>query len=176
MPFDVAAPGLVLVPGVSLLPQLPGVLGQQLVLGNCVGTSTAFKMSSTPGLQHRRREGSGLGSTWGVHVAGVAAGLVAQQCVAVQRGASWCWALRGPLHPAEGHCSSSHCSPGTCQLLLQELFGFAAEIAVLGKPCAMGPAASATSDGCAKDGRGLRGSRRALETLGMVAVLPCCPG
>lgn len=128
------APGLLLVLGVSLLS------GSQRCWGSiwCWGTKreqtfTALKTSSTSGLQCRR-EGSDLGSAWAVCVAVVAARLVAQWCVAAWRGASRGSAFRGPLHPAGGHCSSSRCSPGTRQLFPQELFGFAGEITVLGKP------------------------------------------
>lgn len=128
------AAGLVLVLGVSLL------TGSQRCWGSswCWGTEreqifTSLKMSSTSRLQCRR-EGSGLGSTWGIHVAVVAARLVAQWCVAAWRGASRCSAFQGPLHPAGGRCSSLRCSPETCQLLPQEPFGFAGEITALGKP------------------------------------------
>lgn len=125
----------------------------------------ALKMSSS-GIAAQEVGGKWPWQHWGVCVAAVAVGLVAQRCQAF-------W---GTLHPAEGCCSSSHCSPGTLQLLPQELFGFAAEMTVLGQPCAVGPAASATCDGRAEDGRGLRSSRRALGTLGVMAVLPWCPG
>lgn len=67
---------------------------------------------------------------------------MAQWCVAVWRGASWCSAFWGLLHPAGGHCSSWSCSlgPGSCScriyLSLQEKLVFS-------QPPAMGLSVSA---------------------------------